>query len=56
MHFQGHRQYDFVRANKSATQLINRGAKSGHARSDMHVLQETSCKINVVGINDNEFT
>ena len=50
-----HRQYVFTRVN-TATQLINRGANGGLARSDMHVLQETSCKINIVGINDHELT
>ena len=47
-----HRQYVYTRANKVATQLIDMGANGHLTRSDMHVLQETSHKINIVGIND----
>ena len=50
------RQYSFARANKAATQLNNRGANGGLARSNMHVLKEMSHKINVVGINNHELT
>ena len=32
------------------------GANAGIARSDMHVLQEMACKINIVGINDHGLT
>ena len=51
-----HRQYVFARANKAAAQLIDRGANGGLAGSEMCVLQETVCKINIVGINDHELT
>ena len=47
-----HRRYVFARAKKEVTQHAN----GGLTRSDMHVLQETSCKINIVGINDHELT
>ena len=51
-----HRQYVFARANKGATQLINRGANGGLTGSYMCVCQKMSCKINIVGINDHELT
>ena len=50
------RQYVFARANKAATQCINRGANASLSRSDMCLLQEMSHKMNVVGINDHELT
>ena len=49
-----HRQYVFARAIKAANQLIDRGANGGLAGSDMLVLQETTHKITIVGINNHE--
>ena len=51
-----HNCYIYAQANEEPTQLIDRCTNGCLTRSDMHILQETTHKINIVGINDHELT
>ena len=51
-----HQRYVFARANQSTNHLVDRGADGGQAGADMRVLPETNRKINIVGIDDHEFS
>ena len=53
---QTHQRYVFARVNQSNHHLIDRGANGGLAGADMRVIHTTPRKINIVGIDDHEFT
>ena len=53
---QTHQGYVFARVNQSNHHLIDRRANGGLAGADMRVIYTTPRKINIVGIDDHEFT
>ena len=53
---QVHQRHVFAQANQSTNHLIDRGTHGGLVGTDMRVLQITQRKINIVGIDDHEWT
>ena len=53
---QTHQRYVFARVNQSNHHLIDMGANGGLAGADMSVIHTTPRKINIVGIDDHEWT
>ena len=51
-----HERYVFARANQSTNHLVDRGANGCLAGTDMRILQKSERKLNIVGIDDHEFT